>query len=387
MIEDAAAHVVPAPADRVHVGIVVVAAAEGLEPVAAGVEEVDRHAVARRPDVDRHPVDAHDVGGAQHALPTGHLERDVVQLGVLGVAHHGDVVRLGAAGQPGGQIGLAVFELDAFDQREAQHLGEQLQVAVDVAAVDQAVVQPDRAQPLFLPGHHLGAGFAKNPGAHGNDQSRFFQDADDVAKSPTQTDAAPGLFKYQDVNGDGKIDADDRTYIGDPNPDFTYGFNISFNYKSFDFSAFFFGSKGNDIFNQTRYFTDFPDFFKGGIRREAAVNSWTPDNPNGTVPKLQLAGGFSSDQVTNSYFISKGSYFRSKQMQIGYSLPNNLLTRFGIDRLRIYVQAANLFTITNYDGLDPELQSSDINATVGYGIDQGNYPHTPSYLFGVNLNF
>ena len=215
----------------------------------------------------------------------------------------------------------------------------------------------------------------------------FFQDADDVAKSPTQTDAAPGLFKYQDVNGDGKIDADDRTYIGDPNPDFTYGFNISFNYKSFDFSAFFFGSKGNDIFNQTRYFTDFPDFFKGGIRREAAVNSWTPDNPNGTVPKLQLAGGFSSDQVTNSYFISKGSYFRSKQMQIGYSLPNNLLTRFGIDRLRIYVQAANLFTITNYDGLDPELQSSDINATVGYGIDQGNYPHTPSYLFGVNLNF
>lgn len=215
----------------------------------------------------------------------------------------------------------------------------------------------------------------------------FFQSADDVAKSPTQTDAAPGLFKYQDTNGDGKIDADDRTYIGDPNPDFTYGFNISFSYKNFDFSTFFFGSKGNDIFNQTRYFTDFPDFFKGAIRREAALNSWTPDNPNATVPKLQLAGGFSSDQVTNSYFISKGSYLRNKQMQLGYTLPTNLLTKFGIDRLRVYVQSANMFTITKYDGLDPELQSSDINATVGYGIDQGNYPHTPSYLIGVNLNF
>ena len=85
-----------------------------------------------------------------------------------------------------------------------------------------------------------------------------------------------GLFKYKDVNGDGKIDADDRTFIGNPNPDFTYGLNISFSYKNFDFSSFFFGSQGNDIFNQTIYFTDFPDFFKGGIRREAAVNSWTP---------------------------------------------------------------------------------------------------------------
>ncbi|CAN5769929.1 TonB-dependent receptor [soil metagenome] len=215
----------------------------------------------------------------------------------------------------------------------------------------------------------------------------FFQSADDVAKSPTQTDAAPGLFKYKDVNGDGAVNDQDRGYIGDPNPDFTYGFNISFSYKNFDFSTFFFGSKGNDIFNQTKYFTDFPDFFKGGISREAATNSWTPDNPNATVPKLQLAGGFSSDQVTNSYFVSNGSYLRNKQMQLGYTLPANMLTKFGIDRLRIYVQSANMFTLTKYNGLDPELQSSDIGNTVGYGLDQGNYPHTPSYLIGVNLNF
>ena len=137
-------------------------------------------------------------------------------------------------------------------------------------------------------GHPVGAFF-------GYKVVGLFQSADDVAKSPTQTDASPGLFKYQDVNGDGKIDADDRTYIGDPNPDFTYGLNISFSYKNFDFSTFFFGSQGNDIFDNTKYFTDFPDFFKGGIRREVAINSWTPTNTNTSIPKLRTSGGFSTD--------------------------------------------------------------------------------------------
>ncbi|MGZ8554261.1 MAG: SusC/RagA family TonB-linked outer membrane protein, partial [Chitinophagaceae bacterium] len=215
----------------------------------------------------------------------------------------------------------------------------------------------------------------------------LFQSDDDVAKSPTQNDASPGLFKYQDVNSDGKIDDNDRTFIGDPNPDFTYVLNLSFSYKNFDFSTFFFGSHGNDIFNNTKFFTDFPDFFKGGIRREVAINSWTPTNTNTSIPKLRTTGGFSSDLVTNSYFISKGSYLRNKQMQIGFTVPSSFLSKYGIDRFRIYVQAANLFTVTKYEGLDPELQSSDINNTVGFGIDQGNYPHTRSFLFGLNLNF
>ena len=222
----------------------------------------------------------------------------------------------------------------------------------------------------------------------------LFQSADDVAKSPTQVDAQPGVFKYKDVNGDGKIDADDRTFIGNPNPKFEYGLNISFSYKNFDFSSFFFGSAGNDIFNNILYFTDFPDFFKGAIRKEAAVNSWTPTNTNTNIPKLRTTGGFSTDLSTyaNSYFISKGSYFRAKQMQIGYTLPANLLGKYGIERLRVYFQAANLFTITNYNGLDPELQSQpnssgQIINTFEFGIDQGSYPHTPSFIFGVNLNF
>lgn len=214
-----------------------------------------------------------------------------------------------------------------------------------------------------------------------------------------------GVFKYKDIDGrdsttgkltgrpDGKINEDDRTYLGNPNPDFTYGLNISFTYKNFDFSTFFFGSVGNDIYNATQYYTDFPDFFKGGIRREVAVNSWTPDNRNTTIPKLRTTGGFSTDLVTNSYFVSKGSFLRNKQMQVGYAVPSKALSRLGIERLRFYVQATNLFTITKYKGLDPELQSVSednggrINNTLGFGIDQGNYPHTAGYLIGLNLNF
>lgn len=215
----------------------------------------------------------------------------------------------------------------------------------------------------------------------------LFQSADEVTKAPKQQDAAPGLLRFKDINKDGKIDENDRTFIGNPNPDFTYGINIGFTYRNFDFSTFLFGSVGNDIFNQTRYFTDFPDFFKGGIRKEAALNSWTPTNPNATVPKLQTTGGFSSSGSTSSYFVSKGSYLRNKQMQIGYTFPSKIISKVGLDRLRIYVQAANLFTITKYDGLDPELQSNDINNTQGFSVDQGNYPHTRSFIFGINLNF
>ena len=222
----------------------------------------------------------------------------------------------------------------------------------------------------------------------------LFKDAADVANSPTQTDAEPGVFKYEDVNGDKKIDANDRQYIGDPNPNFTYGLNLAVSYKNFDFSAFFFGSQGNDIFNNTLYFTDFPDFFKGAIRREVALNSWTPTNTNTNIPKLKTTGGFSTDNsgFANSYFISKGSYLRCRQMQIGYTVPTKVLSKVGIDRLKIYVQGTNLFTFTKYNGLDPELPSQpnsngQIVNTFMYGIDQGNYPHTPGFLFGLNLNF
>jgi TonB-linked SusC/RagA family outer membrane protein len=233
----------------------------------------------------------------------------------------------------------------------------------------------------YQEGHPFGAFFGYNV-------LGIFQSEEEVAKSPKQSGGQPGVFKYQDLNSDDTINADDRTFLGDPNPDFTYGLNISAEFKNFDFSAFFFGSHGNAIFNSTLYYTDFLDF-KGAIRREVAVNSWTPSNTNTKIPKLLTVGVFSTNQTgyASSYFLSNGSYLRCKQIQIGYTFPKRLLSKFEIDRLRIYVQGTNVFTITKYEGLDPELQSQNIARSSQYGIDQGNYPHTPAYLFGINLNF
>lgn len=227
----------------------------------------------------------------------------------------------------------------------------------------------------------------------------YFSSAADVTKSPTQTDAAPGRFKYQDNNGrdangnltgkpDGKITDDDRTFFGNPNPKFTYGLNLAASYKNFDFSAFFYGSYGNDVINYVKYWTDFPQVFGGNISKDAVYNSWTPTNLNPKVPILEQAPSFSSTTVFNSWYQEKGSYFRCKQMQLGYTISPSRLRRLGIDRLRFYVQAANLFTITKYTGLDPELSASDLNNNTNFGIDFGNYPaNQKNYNIGVNLAF
>ncbi len=216
----------------------------------------------------------------------------------------------------------------------------------------------------------------------------LFKDASDVAKSATQSGAAPGRFKYADMNGDGKITDADRTFIGNPNPKFTYGLNLAASYKNFDFAMFLYGSAGNDVVNFVKYWTDFPQVFAGNVSKNAAYNSWTPNNTNATVPILEKSANFSNSTVFNSYYIEKGSYLRCKSLIIGYTIPSDQLKKAGIEKLRVYVQAANLFTITKYSGLDPELQGSDLNNNSNFGIDFGNYPaNQKSFNIGVNVGF
>jgi TonB-linked SusC/RagA family outer membrane protein len=211
----------------------------------------------------------------------------------------------------------------------------------------------------------------------------LFQSASDVTNSPTQDGAAPGFFKYQDTNKDGAITSEDRTFIGNPNPKFTYGFNLGFSYKNFDLSTFLYGSQGNDIFNWNRYFTDFWPSFQGQKSKDLLYNSWTPTHTNTTIPMASNTSNFSTNTQVNSYYMEKGSYMRMKSIEIGYTIPESVMSKIKLSSLRVYVQALNLFTITKYSGLDPELGGDDR----AFGSDTGNYPLVKTYVFGINLNF
>ncbi|MGY5850670.1 SusC/RagA family TonB-linked outer membrane protein [Salegentibacter sp. F14] len=196
-----------------------------------------------------------------------------------------------------------------------------------------------------------------------------------------QTDIGVGRFRYVDTNGDGYINSDDRTFLGNPNPDFTGGLNLEFNYKNFDFSMFLYGVYGNDIWNQVKWWHDFYSSFNGAKSTTALYDSWTPTNQNATAPIQETGGSFSTANVPNSYFVEDGSYLRAKNVQLGYSFSEDFLDRLGLERLRIYVQAANLFTITNYSGVDPELTGT----ATAFGIDEGAYPTPRQFIGGINL--
>jgi TonB-linked SusC/RagA family outer membrane protein len=193
----------------------------------------------------------------------------------------------------------------------------------------------------------------------------------------------PGVFKYRDINGDGKITPLDRTIIGNPHPDFSYGFNIDLNYKSWDMSMFFQGVQGNDVINYVRRWIDFQQFQNGRSKRRL-YESWTEErfNSGGKITMPMALADDSQLQTPSSYFVEDGSYLRMKNVQIGYSLPSHLASKWKMKNLRIYVQSKNLFTVTKYSGLDPENRSDN---DIDLGVDQGTYPSTRSFMVGINL--
>jgi TonB-linked SusC/RagA family outer membrane protein len=209
----------------------------------------------------------------------------------------------------------------------------------------------------------------------------LFNSAAEVAAAPTQTAAAPGRFRYQDTNGDGVITDADRVHLGSPNPAFTYGITLGLDYKGFDFSAIFYGSQGNKIWNGTRRH----DFVNDDYNKSNAVlNAWTPENTNTTIPIIETVSTFSTNLVPNSFYVEDGSYLRLKSLMLGYTVKPSILQKLGISNLRVYAQALNLFTITKYSGLDPELGGP----SASFGIDDGTYPAAElGLLIGLNITF
>ena len=255
-------------------------------------------------------------------------------------------------------------------------------------------------------GHSIGQFFGYKVDGFWNSQEEINSANNSVRTTPGdsssvyQSDVAVGRFRYADTNGDGRVNADDRTYLGNPNPKFTYGLNLGANYKGFDFSIFLYGSQGNDVWNNVRWWTDFNASFQGAKSKTALYDSWTPENHNAKAPIQETAGSFSSANVPNSYFVENGSYLRARNAQIGYTFPSDMLKKIKIERLRVYVQAANLFTITKYSGLDPEIGTTantnnssggslnqSFSTSTSFGIDEGVYPNQRQFLFGLNLTF
>ena len=202
----------------------------------------------------------------------------------------------------------------------------------------------------------------------------------------------PGHFKYQDNNGrdedgnltgtpDGKINEDDRTWIGSPHPDFTGGLNIDLAWGAFDLNMFFYGSYGNEMINYVTRWIDY-GMFNGGLSKKALYESWgssyLASNADATLPMLDFD---SRSQEPSTAFVQDASYLRMKNLKLGYTLPKSLINKAQIKNLYIYLQVSNLFTLTKYEGLDPE-----VNASGEYmGMDMGAWPTPRQVTFGVQL--
>ena len=216
--------------------------------------------------------------------------------------------------------------------------------------------------------------------------------------------AAPGDIKFVDQNGDNKIDLDDKTLIGSPHPDLSYGFNIGMSYWNFDLSVFFQGVYGNEIFNttiydlmggnRTNYHVDILDSYQSPVYDENN-NIIEEGNTSTSVPRLNGDDRNGNISELSDRYVQDGSYIRLKNMQLGYSLPSNTLTKIGIKNLRLYVGAQNLLTFTRYKGYDPEIgrkynsygTQQDNQVSLEMGIDYGSYPQARTFLFGINMTF
>lgn len=189
-------------------------------------------------------------------------------------------------------------------------------------------------------------------------------------------DGRVGGHKVKDVTGDGQITAADQVIVGNPNPKFIYGFSTNLSYAGFDFAAFISGSQGNDIYNASRLSFENP---LGQRNLLAGVaNRWSPTNPNN-----QYVSGFQGGRLPiSNYVVENGSYLRCKNLTLGYTVP-----RFkGVQGIRLYVSANNLFTITKYSGYDPEVNTYAGSNTV-IGVDNFVYPQSKSFLGGIQVTF
>ena len=212
----------------------------------------------------------------------------------------------------------------------------------------------------------------------------IFQNEDQVSNHAIQQGKGVGRLIFRDINGDGIVDDADRCIIGDPNPDLALGLNLDFNYKDFTLSAFFSGEFGFDIYNTTRRQLEFMHYGGGSSTNHGVdiLNAWTHENTGATIPALTMVDNNNETRMSN-YFVEDGSYLKLKYLKLAYQLPKTIASKVYASNISVFGQVENIFTITSYKGLDPEV----ILGGYGARVDSGLYPRARTFTLGLNLTF
>ncbi|MBR0525188.1 MAG: TonB-dependent receptor [Prevotella sp.] len=211
----------------------------------------------------------------------------------------------------------------------------------------------------------------------------IFQTEDQVSNHAIQEGKGVGRLIYRDITGDGVVNEADRCIIGDPNPDFAMGLTLTANYKNWSLSAFFSGEFGFDIYNGTRKQLEFMTY--GNLytnRSKDALSAWTQNNPSATIPALTTIDDNNETRMS-TYFMEDGSYLKCKYIKLSYLFDQSWMKTIGLQAMSIYGQVENVFTMTGYSGLDPEVPLS----TYGARVDNGPYPRARTFSVGLNLTF
>ena len=303
-------------------------------------------------------------------------------------AYSAPFVNAGSVRNKGLELG-ATFQ--AWDREEFS-----LNASANITTVDNEVLSlGNGTQPIFIdvegfsvtrtaPGDPIGTFWVR-------DMIGIFQNQAEIDAYGIQPDAAPGDIKYRDVNGDGRIDGDDRYNAGSGIPSFEGGLFLDGRFRSFDFSVGLRGSYGAEILNVARWWTDRLD---DPTNYRADLDPWTPTNPSTTTPRAVKEGPSASNnnRLDSDRFVEDGSYLRLQNLQIGYALPSGFTRYSGFSGdSRIYLNFQNLFTLTGYDGYDPEatgIVHNDSRDALLRGVDAGQiYPNQRTVTFGIDLSF
>lgn len=214
---------------------------------------------------------------------------------------------------------------------------------------------------------------------YGLKQIGIFQTPEEVAAAPFHhTLAAPGDLRYEDLDGDNKITGSDRQVLGNTIPQYTYGFNFDLAFKGLDLSALLQGAADVDSYLSNRYVFPFPVGGERGLTPSRWINRWTPENPNTNVPRVVSNADYNNNYLNSSYWMQDASYLRLKNVQLGYTIPQSLVNKIKLSNIRVYANAQNLLTFTDFEGFDPERASTSTSVA---------YPNVKVFSFGLQARF